>query len=106
MSFTLEQATLISICIVVSLQILVFIGGIFVGKMIVGSRDNGQYTTFSNKPNNNNKKEKPNISIDSKTFVTDIKTEGMEKKFTSMTETTNTSVDISSSVSKLKNLKN
>lgn len=104
MSFILEQATLISLCIVVSLQILIFIGGIFVGKMIGSNGDSGQYAAFSNKPNN--KKEKPNISIDSKTFVTDIKTEGMEKKFTSMTETTNTSVDISSSISKLKNLKN
>jgi cytochrome c biogenesis protein ResB len=100
----MDNLTLVSICAVVSLQVLVFIGGIFVGRMI-GNNNNGQYTSFSSKPNNN-KKEKSNISIDSKTFVTDIKTEGMEKKFTDMTETTSTSIDISSSVNKLKNLKN
>lgn len=101
----MDHLTLVSICAVVSLQVLVFIGGVFVGRMIGNNNDNGQYTAFSSKPNNN-KKEKSNISIDSKTFVTDIKTEGMEKKFTNMTETTNTSIDISSSVNKLKNLKN
>jgi cytochrome c biogenesis protein ResB len=103
----MDHLTLVSICAVVSLQILVFVGGVFVGRMIGNNSDNGQYTSFSSKSNNsNNKKEKPNISIDSKTFVTDIKTEGMEKKFTNMTETTSTSIDISSSVNKLKNLKN
>jgi hypothetical protein len=101
----MDHLTLVSICAVVSLQVLVFIGGVFVGRMIGNHSDNGQYTSFSSKPNNN-KKEKSNISIDSKTFVTDIKTEGMEKKFTNMTETTSTSIDISSSVNKLKNLKN
>jgi cytochrome c biogenesis protein ResB len=102
----MDHLILISICAVVSLQVLVFIGGIFVGRMIGNSNNNNslQSSVFSGKVNN--KKEKPNILIDSKTFVTDIKTEGMEKKFTTMTETTNTSVDISNSISKLKNLKN
>jgi hypothetical protein len=95
------------IYIIVTSQVLVFVGGIFIGRMInSNNNDNNsiQSSVFSSKVNN--KKEKPSILIDTKTFVTDIKTEGMEKKFTTMTETKNTSVDISNSISKLKNLKN
>ena len=106
MLFTIDYFNLMTICIIVSLQILVFCGGIVVGKMTGTNINTGQYNTFSNKTQNNPNNNKSNILIDSKTFVTDIKTEGMEKKFTNMTETTNTSVDISTSVNKLKNLKN
>lgn len=105
MLFTIDYLNLIPICVMVSLQILIFCGGVVVGKMIGSNINNGQYNTTSNKIQGS-ANNKSNISIDSKTFVTDIKTEGMEKKFTNMTETTNTSVNISNSVNKLKNLKN
>jgi hypothetical protein len=45
------------------------------------------------------------ISIDDSKFVTDIKTDGMEKKYSSIAETKTSSEDISGSISKLKNMK-
>lgn len=46
-----------------------------------------------------------NISIDDKKFVTDIKTDGLEKKYDSLGDTKTTTDNISNSVNKLKNLK-
>lgn len=104
MLFTIDYLNLTTICIIVSLQILVFCGGIVVGRMIGSNINNGQYNTTSNKilGSTNNKS---NISIDSKTFVTDIKTEGMEKKYDSLGDIERSEENISSSINKLKNMK-
>jgi cytochrome c biogenesis protein ResB len=104
MLFTIDYFNLIIICIIVSLQILVFCGGIVVGKMIGNSINNGQYNTMSNKTQGSTNN-KSNISIDSKTFVTDIKTEGMEKKYDSLGDIERSEENISSSINKLKNIK-
>lgn len=45
------------------------------------------------------------ISIDDKKFVTDIKTDGLEKKYNSLGDIKQTQENISDSVNKLKNLK-
>lgn len=45
------------------------------------------------------------IAIDDKKFVTNIKTDGLEKKYDSLGETKQTEENISNSVNKLKNLK-
>jgi hypothetical protein len=44
-------------------------------------------------------------SIDSSKVVIDIKTEGMEKKYDSLGETTQSTENISNSINKLKNMK-
>lgn len=46
-----------------------------------------------------------NISINDSKYVADIKTSGMEKKYTSLGETKTTEENISSSINKLKNMK-
>lgn len=48
---------------------------------------------------------KPSISIDDKKFVTEIKTDTLEKKYDSLGDVRSTSENISDSVNKLKNLK-
>ncbi len=45
------------------------------------------------------------ISIDNTKFVTDIKTEGMEKKYSDIAETKTSEDNISNSIAKLKNMK-
>lgn len=45
------------------------------------------------------------IKIDDTKFVTDITTEGLEKKYTDLGETKNTTENVSSSVNKLKSMK-
>lgn len=45
------------------------------------------------------------IKIDDTKFVTDITTEGLEKKYTNLGETKNTTENVSSSVNKLKSMK-
>lgn len=48
---------------------------------------------------------RPSISIDDKKFVTEIKTDTLEKKYDSLGDVKSTSENISDSVNKLKNLK-
>lgn len=48
---------------------------------------------------------KPSISIDDKKFVTEIRTDNLEKKYDCLGDIKSTSEDISDSVNKLKNLK-
>jgi hypothetical protein len=50
-------------------------------------------------------KNKPSISIDDKKFVTEIKTNTLEKKYDSLGDIKSTSENIADSVNKLKNLK-
>lgn len=64
------------------------------------SREN-KPTSFFDK----NKKEKKSISIDSTTVVTDIKTDNLEKKYSSLGDTKVSNENISSSISKLKSMK-
>jgi len=52
-----------------------------------------------------NKDTKQSISIDSSKFVTNITTEGMEKKYATLGEIKDSEENISSSVNKLKSMK-
>jgi len=95
--------------------IIIFVGTIvIVNTFIIGylfglsSSRNGVSTDRPKsffKQQNSTTKENNSISIDDKTFVTDIKTEGLEKKYDSLGEVKKTQDNISNSVNKLKNLK-
>jgi hypothetical protein len=101
-SFTINISTLI-------LGLLfggcLFLIGYFIGKQSA----NGVYNTAINKPNNffdNIKKaNKNNLEINDTKFVTEIKTDGMEKKYEALGETKQSTENITESISKLKNLK-
>ena len=96
---------IVGIGILIISYIIVFILGLIIGRLWsnVGVYNN---SPISKKPSSFFDKEiKKSISIDDTKFVGDIKTEGLEKKYTSIAETTSGSEDISSSIAKLKNMK-
>lgn len=78
-----------------------FIGGLYLNRGVSNDRISINRTNKNIAEKNNTKA----ISIDDSKFVTDIKTDGMEKKYASIAETKSSSEDISGSISKLKNMK-
>ncbi len=86
------------------LFILVFIS--FVLGFIVGKLNTVDGVSLHNRPGNNSQKQSKNkISIDNAKFVTDIKLDGIEKKYTELGETKTSNTNIESSVNKLKSMK-
>ena len=89
------------IFIIVSIQIAVFISGIFIGKnMCINSRDS--QSLYSHKLKS---KELSKIDIDERKVVSSIPTDNLEKKFDQITDEIETQTDISTSINKLKNIK-
>ena len=70
---------------------------------------NGVYNNTINRPNNffDNPKEekKTKVVINDTKFVTEIKTDGMEKKYENLGEIKQSTENITDSINKLKNLK-
>lgn len=100
----MKYTELLILTVVLCLQMLVFIGGIWVGRAI--SKQNTDDMSFgmtNNQKNINSKNNK--ISIDEKKVVTSINTSNLEKKFNNITESKETETSINSSVNKLKNMK-
>lgn len=101
----IDQNTLILVLIFsLPLYFIFFICGWLVGRTSslqhFGSQSNAS-KTISSKDN----KKLSSISIDEKKIVTDISTEGMEKKYNNIANTVQSDQKIQDSVSKLKNLK-
>jgi len=90
--------------ILVILNILSFTIGYFLGKLHnnQGVYINNKTQSFFDKEEN---RKKSAISIDSTKYVSEIKTDGMEKKYDTLGETKQSQENISLSVNKLKNLK-
>lgn len=100
----MKYTELLILTVVLCLQMLVFIGGIWVGRVISKQNtDNISFGMTNNQKNINSKNNK--ISIDEKKVVTNINTSNLEKKFTNITESKETETSINSSVNKLKNMK-
>jgi hypothetical protein len=90
------------------LLMIAFILGYILGKTKQndGVSNIEDFTAINNKVIKNNiSKQKPLIKIDDSTFVTEIKTETMEKKFEKLGETKQSSENINQSINKLKDLK-
>lgn len=96
----MEQILILNIVVIVSLQILIFTLGIFIGRLTLSVKDSSVIDVSKNKNYGKNK-----ILIDDKKIVLDIDTQKLEKKFDNLTEEIITETDISESVSKLKNMK-
>lgn len=96
----------IHLIIAVLLFNLVFLLGIVLGFVISQKFSCSSYdsvsTTFSKKQNNSKLNK---TQIDETKFVTRIDTDNLEKKYTNLGETKESSEQISESVNKLKNLK-
>lgn len=88
------------ICNIFSL-IIGYILGKINGISGVSNISNNKPVSFFDK---NNKQKSP-ILIDDKTVVTDIKTDNLEKKYSSLGDTKTSNENIESSISKLKSMK-
>ena len=86
--------------------VIVFVLGLFIGGLYLNRGVSNDRISINRSNKNIAEKNTMNaISIDDSKFVTDIKTDGMEKKYESIAETKSSSEDISNSISKLKNMK-
>lgn len=94
------STTDIMIIILVIMNIISFGIGYLLAKL-----NFGYINIIPNKEHQVVQQVKHNISIDDTKFVTKISTDGMEKKYNCLGETTVIAEDINSSVNKLKNLK-
>jgi hypothetical protein len=98
---SLEQ---ILVVILFSLNLICLLLGYILGKY--NSNNNllsNSYNIKSSKNNNTNNVDK--INIDSSKVVTKIKTDDLEKKYTSLGETKSSQENIEGSINKLKNMK-
>jgi hypothetical protein len=101
----IDQNTLILVLIFsLPLYFIFFICGWLVGRTSSLQHSGGQSVLSKTISSKNNKK-LSEISIDEKTIVTDISTEGMEKKYTDIANTIQSDQKIEDSVSKLKQFK-
>jgi hypothetical protein len=86
--------------------VCLFLIGYFIGKQTNMGVSN---TIVSSKPasffDNNNEKKPKAITIDNSKFVTDIRTDNLEKKYVELGEIKKSEENISESINKLKNLK-
>ena len=92
----------IIIVILVILNFISFILGFVVGKILSISG-----VSISNKPKSfiQTQQSHNQVSIDEKIHITDIKTDGMVKKYDSLGEVKSSNENISSSIEKLKRMK-
>lgn len=101
----IDQNTLILVLIFsLPLYCIFFICGWLVGKTSSPQNFGGQSIFFKALSAKNNQKISQ-ISIDEKKIVTDISTEGIEKKYSNIANTIQSDQKIGDSVSKLKGLK-
>jgi hypothetical protein len=93
----------IIVTIIIIITIHSFILGYFFGHYLNKNGVNNNTSFFTKQKEI--EQQKTSISIDDKKFVTEIKTDNLEKKYSSLGEIKSTSENISGSVNKLKNLK-
>lgn len=97
----------IEILLIITLAIVIFSVGLYVGKNIGSSQvaNEDSPKSFLKTSGQNNKNKSTNIEIDDTKVVLKVDTAGMEKKFDQMTESKSVKNNISSSVNKLKSMK-
>lgn len=106
----MNTTQILLVTMIIGMQIGIFIGGVCLGRFMCIS--NGE--TYTKPPsflktagrNKNSETTKQTIQIDDKKFVTQITTDGMEKKYDTIGKEQVSDKDISSSINKLKNMKN
>lgn len=96
----MEHSVIAIYLIFSALQLLLFIGGIFIGKNMCISIENKDVVYKKIGQNNTSK-----VSIDETKVVGLINTNNLEKKYDAITENKEVSLDITSSINKLKDMK-
>lgn len=94
-----------TIYLIVVLNLICFILGFLAAKLLVfgGVSYNSQATIAT--PGKNQEKLTKKVSIDDSKYITNIDTNSLERKYTSIAEETHSEENISSSISKLKQMK-
>lgn len=88
------------------INILSFFLGYILGKLRpISGVSNSSQAYFGSPGNKLNTNNRTKISIDDTKFVTEIKTEGLEKKYNDLGDKTISNENIGNSISKLKNMK-
>lgn len=90
--------------ILILLNVVFFFLGYIIGKISHSQTNYGSQSTVFGKKNQPNISSIP-ISIDETKYVTDINLSGLEKKYDNIGDTVVSNENISSSISKLKNIK-
>ena len=93
-----------SIYIIICLDIICFSVGYIIG-MMSHKKDIPKTRSFFAKNTDKIEQSKVSIDINDSTYVSEINTKGLEKKYTTLGETKQSTDDISASVNKLKNIK-
>lgn len=103
----LDTIYLLVIIILIILNIMSIAIGYIIGKINTSnSRETfGAPSILKHKQSTNSENNPNKITIDDRKFVTDISTEGIEKKYNELGNTKITDDNISASVNKLQNLK-
>lgn len=96
--------TKILIYILLYLNIISLVIGYIIAKLLRTSNQTN-YSDNIKRTQNKSTTQSNNITIDDKKIVLDINTSGLEKKYSSLGQVTQTETNISESVNKLKNLK-
>lgn len=93
------------VTILIAAIIIIGLLGYIVGKITHSPVNNVQSFFKKNSSVESNSMGRYNIAIDEKKVVTNINTDGLEKKYESLGERKNSSENISDSINKLKTLK-
>jgi hypothetical protein len=101
---------LITAIFVTSTLLVIGVCLFFIGYFIGKQSNYGVFTSIENRPKGfftqeAENKAKSKITIDDKKFVTDIRTDGLEKKYDQLGELKTSTDSITNSVNKLKNMK-
>jgi len=94
--------------IIITILVLININSVIIGYLLARMRNSGVSSNSSQSFFSKLKDDKivnSTIAIDDKKFVTDIKTDGLVKKYDSLGDVKQTTDNIDNSVNKLKNLK-
>lgn len=103
----LDIIYLLVIAILIILNIITIAIGYIIGKMHTsdGQGKSGTPSMIKHKHSKSSENNQNKITIDDRKFVTDISTDGIEKKYSELGNTKITDDNISASVNKLQNLK-
>jgi hypothetical protein len=99
---------MLSDAIIISLLVFINLNSLLIGYILGQRTGGGVYQLDQSQYKKNNQtinKKQESISIDDKKFVVDINTNDLEKKYTKLGDSVQTTDNISGSVNKLKNLK-
>lgn len=100
----IDQYIILLLAVFIVFSFIFFLLGYLIGRTSSQTNIGGQSNSFKTISAKNNKKLNE-IYIDEKTVVTEIKTDGLEKKYSNIANTVESNQSVTNSIDKLKKLK-